>query len=498
MLRLLTTERLFLIIFFISVSAAIQGYVPDIYLHLTTGKHILATGELSHTDPFSFTRYGEPWVMHEWLFQVFIYLLNEKFGVIALQVISGAILTTTLYINKVNCRLVGASDVTAWISTIILFVTWLFFVGSRPHIFTYLFFTLSLFFILLHRHKGRTKPLYLIPLMMVPWVNIHGGFIIGLVLVGYITLLSFIEDYVTTRRWKIPRHLTIALILSLGTSLLSPYGMEQLFFPFQLMDQWVMTFVPEWMPPDFSEWNYMLYAVISVIFVITSLWSRDKRAWFGLALALPFIAASFNSVRHIPLAAFIISPYLAVTLHAMAQRHVASKERLKLYKSDTSVSGMATMARSDLGIIENILNGIVLLCFCTAFYLAYPMIHAQKTQAFVKLFPVGATEYLIANNLQGRMFTSMQYSDYILFHRYPEQKLFYDVRLETYGKELSSDYIKMVYAHEGWEALFKKHRIDYVVIDKTGVAHSAFARNPYFKVLYEDEYSIIYSREEHD
>jgi hypothetical protein len=91
------------------------------------------------------------------------------------------------------------------------------------------------------------------------------------------------------------------------------------------------------------------------------------------------------------------------------------------------------------------------------------------------------------------MFTSMQYSNYILFHRYPEQKLFYDVRLETYGKALSFDYMRMVYAQDGWEELFEKHLIDYIVIEKAGVAYPKFVSNPDLITLYEDKYSVVLS-----
>jgi len=43
---------------------------PDLWWHLRTGQWIVETGTVPHTDPFSFTRAGQPWVSHEWLSEV--------------------------------------------------------------------------------------------------------------------------------------------------------------------------------------------------------------------------------------------------------------------------------------------------------------------------------------------------------------------------------------------------------------------------------------------
>jgi hypothetical protein len=341
LLQTLTTERLLLFIVFLAACITIQGYVPDVYLHLTTGRHILETETLSHTDPFSFTRQGEPWVMHEWLYQITLYRIHEWFGVIGLQIVGAGLLTAILYINKKNCTLVGATTVTGWFSTIALFLTWMLFIGTRPHILTYLFFTLTLFLILLHRHRGTIKSLYVIPCIMVLWVNSHGGFIIGIILLGYFTLLSFFENHVTTRQWRLSTHLFNSFALTLIASLINPYGVEQLLFPFQLMEQWVMEYVPEWMPPDVTDWHYTLYTIIVLSFAATSVWPNNRKHWFGLALALPFILISFKAVRHVPIAAFIISPYLAATLTSLIRRYFSNHSRKTTHLS-ANVSKITT------------------------------------------------------------------------------------------------------------------------------------------------------------
>lgn len=487
LISLLTTERLLLLLFFITTSIVVDAYGPDVYLHLTAGQYIFDTGALPHTDIFSYTRPGEPWIMHEWLFQIIIHLTHDLFGAYGIQILSGLIITAVVYFTKQNCKLVGASDIAAWLATISLFATWLFFVTSRPQNFTYLFFVLTLYFLLLHQKKGQTKPLYFIPLIMIFWVNSHGGFIVGIVLVGYFSLISLIGDHLASGKLKIDKDLLRTLVLTIIASLINPYGAEQLLFPFQLMDEWVMKGSPEWMPPDYTLWNYQLYLLILAFFTLSFFPTRDKRKTLGFVFALPFIVASLDAVRHIPIAAFVIAPYLGANLTGLI-----TKLQSYLKKGELAAT-VAPAPNKELGIIENIFNWLLLCIFIVALYYAMPMISAQKEYRFNNLFPVGATEFLIDNNIQGRMFTLIQYSNYILYHRYPEQKLFYDVRLETYGKDLTMDYVKMANAIDDWESLYKHHNIDYVVLCKAKNPYAKFTSNKDFSILYEDEYSLVLS-----
>ena len=476
-MAILTTERLFLFLLFIAATISLSGYDPDVYLHLTTGRHLLSTGELPHIDVFSFTRQGEPWVMHEWLYQIFLYSLHQAFGATGLKIFGAAILTAILYFNKKNCEIVKAWNFAAWVTTLILFIAWIKFIGLRPHIITFLFFVLTLRFILLYRYQQQHRALYLIPVMMLLWVNSHGGFIIGIVLLGYMTLLTLIENRLNDKRP--PWHLMKVLLLTVLASAVNPYGLEQLLFPFQLIEQWIMEYVTEWQSPSLSEWNIIIYLLIIGAFVLMSpLIPRNDRR-FQLLFVTPFILASFEAVRHLPLAAFIIAPFFAAQLTRLISARSQSRQH-------------AGVLRTELGKTEYVLNWLVLLAFCVTLYWIYPALNKQASNTFNKRFPTGATQYLIEHNIRGRMFTTLEYSDYILFHRYPEQKVFYDVRFEIYGEEIARDYLRMLNAAEGWQQLFKKYAIAFSVIDKSKPIYGAIAKDSDFMLLYEDAHSAIF------
>jgi len=478
MLTFLTTERLLVAILVISSLLGISGYSSDVFMHLVTGRHILTITGLPTGDPFSFTNPGEGWVMHEWFYQLVLYLLFDAFGMAGLKIVGTGLLVATLYFNKKNCQTLGASLIVAWATTIGLLVTWNQFIGVRPQAITYFFFVLYLNSVLRYRYLHDIKGLYLLPLLMLVWVNSHGGFMAGIVLLAYMLLLHVIETRLTGNGWHLDRPLLVTLIVTTAVSLINPNGYEQLMFPFQLVDQWAIRYVTEWQAPRFTEWPYAIYLVVVSIFLMSSLFWVNKERWYRLALTLPFIVASLQAVRHIPLADFVFAPYLATQIEDMV-----AAWKVRMTPGET---------RRELGRVEYLFNWAVLACYGVAVAALYPVYSAATQADIARRFPIGATNYLIENNVHGRLFAPMEYSSYILFTRYPEQKVFYDVRIDRYGAAISKHYMIMVNALDGWQNLFKYYAIDYVVLDKSKPLYTAISSEHRFSLSYEDATSAVF------
>lgn len=486
--ELLTIERLLVFSIFLSLFIAVRPYNPDVYLHLTTGRYIFEHGELPQFDIFSYTKYGEQWILHEWLYQLLIYIVNNAFGATGLQAFASILITSTLIVTKRSCELLGSSVLVSWMTAIALFLAWLPFISTRPQIITYLFLSFSLHAYLQYRLKGSSKALYTLPPIMLLWVNSHGGFLIGIILLGYAVFFDSIEKLFYERRWHLPNTLLYILALTLIASIANPNGIHQLLFPFQLMDQWMMNYIGEWRSPDFSRWNYALYAILIAILIFTSFALRQGKPKVSILFVTPFILASFDSVRHIPIAAIIVTPFLAYNITILTTRLKRGPRRVT---PTTKVNQSTQATNNNLGVTENILNWMLLCCLAITFIFSAPKINNMKQQTYEASTPIGATKYLIESNIQGRMFTPIIFSDYILYHRYPEQKLFYDVRAEIYGKDLSRDYMKMVYAQDNWLDLFRKHKIDYVVLWKKQLAYNDYIDSGHFHSIYADKYSNI-------
>ena len=158
----------------------------DLWLHLGAGKFITQNVFVPNQDVFSCTIAGHPWLNHEWLFQILVYNIYSLFGfdgLIDLQVfIAVAIFASLLFLgyNK---------DQQLW-QILVLLLTLLVFqtrFTNRPDLFSILFFVI--YFAVLAVHFERATSVFLLVVLQMLWVNIHGFFIFGPLLV-FIFLIS--------------------------------------------------------------------------------------------------------------------------------------------------------------------------------------------------------------------------------------------------------------------------------------------------------------------
>src|SRR3954454_10256615 len=158
----------------------------DWWWHLRVGQDIWQHRAIPAVDTYSFTRAGQPFVVHEWLFELLNYLVYRAFTYRGLVVLMAVIVLATYTLHYLLLRALGTGRVLAG-----ALVTWtlvLSFMGitMRPHLFSALFLSLELWCLYLYR-GGQRRAIWLLPPLMVLWVNLHGAWIMGL---G--TLLLFI------------------------------------------------------------------------------------------------------------------------------------------------------------------------------------------------------------------------------------------------------------------------------------------------------------------
>ncbi|MES2327516.1 MAG: hypothetical protein V4499_09335, partial [Pseudomonadota bacterium] len=148
----------------------------DVSWHIATGQWILDHRAIPHTDPFSFTWFGKPWVPIEWLSEVIYasaYRLAGYAGVAALVTAALMALHAIVYLNA-----------SRWVRAALLPIVAMDFVlipmlSARPHVLTWPLLGLWTLLMLRAREQDRPPPLYAAGLMIL-WANLHGGFVFGL------------------------------------------------------------------------------------------------------------------------------------------------------------------------------------------------------------------------------------------------------------------------------------------------------------------------------
>jgi hypothetical protein len=155
---------------------------PDLWWHLRTGQWIVETGHVPHSDPFSFTRAGYPWVAQEWLSEVVFYELWKHGGAAALIVFSAIITTAGFMLLYLRCPGGRPWAAAATVLGALAFASgpsW----SARPQMFTFTLASLLLW--LLERgtergtEKARPRLLFWIPPLFLLWLNLHAGFALG-------------------------------------------------------------------------------------------------------------------------------------------------------------------------------------------------------------------------------------------------------------------------------------------------------------------------------
>jgi hypothetical protein len=223
-------RTLLVVVVFLSIFAydLAQPTDFDFWWHLRTGQLIAESGAVPRVDPFSFTAAGRPWVAHEWLWELGVFHLYRLGGYRAVVLLSALIVTLTYVVLYRLLRHLGANEIVA--AALVLWAAFLVLpnLGARPREFTVFFF--AVFLDRLYRHlAGESAKLWLLPLLMPLWTNLHGGFVFGLGLLGLVATSETIAWL--TGRAPAPRQVWAVTLASILAASLHPLGPRVLLYP---------------------------------------------------------------------------------------------------------------------------------------------------------------------------------------------------------------------------------------------------------------------------
>jgi len=312
----------------IVVAATMAGAVLGIFKiantsvgwHLASGRWILENRSFLHSDPFSFTSGGAPWIDHEWLFQIGVALIDSLGGGSALVVMRAIVVAALALLLLVVSIRSGLSPAVA------LFLALLSVAGARSRFFlrpelVTLVVVPAVVWLFLRREQARSY-LWLAPLaaMTVIGANAHGGVLVVPLLLAGILAAEVAQDLLT-RQWQ-PRTV-ITGVAGVATAtlalLVNPYGWHLYWVPFRLAHLVDQAHIPnpEWISPSPTQ-SPVLYLTIAVAAVFLVLRERRAARW------VLFVMAAVLALRHIrnvglffvllPLA---VAPALA-TWHALS------------------------------------------------------------------------------------------------------------------------------------------------------------------------------------
>ena len=472
---------------FLSFSAG-KGLLNDgdTGYHIRAGEYIIETLSIPKQDIFSFLSPPLPWTAHEWLSEVIMATIHRVFG------LSGIVIFFSFIISLVYCLLFKIIKtkkdniiLTVFIVLLVLAasqVHWL----ARPHIFSLVL--MVLWYYLLDKYQYEQKNyLYLLPPMMLLWVNLHGGFLAGFILIG-IYLFSNVVNFITSKGAsrdiykKRARLFGLITVVCLFVSLINPFGYHILLFPFNLVSNtFIMDHVGEFMSPNFHEptpFKYLLLLMV-VIFAI----SKVKINLIEILLILMFTNMSLYSVRYIPLFSIIVAPILLRQFRPILEQSGGRFAKFLKKRSD-SISATDASARGYLWPVAAVVLVVIL---ATAGKIDFKF--NEKTK------PVAAVEFLKKENLQGNMFDNDEFGDYIIYAAWPKYKVFVDGRSDMYGVDILKEYLKLVRVKPGWEEVLKKYNFSWIIYNANSTLSVVLMERNDWKLIYADKVANIFVKD---
>jgi len=482
--------------------------------HIRTGQQILATHTVPHLDPFSSTMQGKPWFAWEWLYDLVVGQLEASLGLNGVVWFSAVMIAAVFAATFRLMILRGTSLCIALLLYLLAVCASTIHFLARPHLLSWLF-TLVWFYILdsLEREspdaRGRRPKLWLLPLLMLVWINVHGGFLVGFVLLALFWLAA-VWDWFRTKASRIEeallkisaarraRALLWAGLLSVAASLINPYGWKLHAHVYSyLSNRFLMDHIDEFRSPDFHGVAQKCFLILLLI-TLASLAGRGRELRMSQVLTLLFaVYAGLYATRNIPISslliAMVVGPLLSRSSNAAAQITTAPARPLTFFQR---------MSAIEAGLRGHLWPVVAIIL---TFGIAANGGHAGSSQFMdahfgPKRMPVAAVnylekDYLEQHELKGPVLAPDYWGGYLIYRLYPKTLVVVDDRHDLYGAEFFKSYLKLIQAEPGWDDFLRTHHAECVLLPVDAPLSSLLVKTADWKAIYRDEVAIAFVRE---
>jgi hypothetical protein len=445
----------------------------DFWWHVATGRLIVAQGAIPTIDSFSYTRLGEPFYNQGWLAQLLMYGLYQLGGIALISIVQ-ALVIALAYGLLLRLCLHRTGQVQLSVGLLLLttlplsFDNWL----VRPQSYAFPLFVGFLTILTEYRLGGKNR-LWLLPLLMALWVNLHGSFVLGGVLIAITLAAEWLKRRIAawreTASWASqpigapedvlsrpePRRLPPLLPLLLWGAatalvvLLNPRGLAVLGYVRNLLGTSAVTrLVTEWAPPTIRDPGGIIFFLFLLLCIGVLTCARRRPDLTDMLLFVAFLWNALGASRNIVWFGLVAMPLVVVQAATLL-----------------APSKQASGARG-----SPILNAVLIGMLGLMLVIALPWIkpHLDLPPSVGALLsadtPENAVNYLRAQPDRPRhLFHSEAYGSYLIWAA-PEQPVFIDTRIELYPFEQWRDYINLSQGNNV-ASLLQKYDIDGLLLD---------------------------------
>jgi len=479
---------------------------PDFWWHLKTGEWIVEHRGLPEEDPFSFaTLQKDPYTSIDrvrfiltqyWLAQAIMYKVYSLFGFPGISIFRSLILTITILIIILILRYHSVQMVFILPLIAGAILTLRTFTGERPQLFSFLFSALLLYFLerIKNTYRGEQKdfhppPRYLpftIPILMILWANIHGGYLYGIVIIliylvsGWIEILIQRYKYKSDTRIRPHTFFTIVGIISILSTLINPNKYLGLIYTFHdpssiFYFQSIMEMIPTYrLYTELPIYSGML--ILTTLAIGIDIVRQRKVDIYYLLLFLFNALFSLSAVRYVPFfiisGSFLLGRYLNMILPLKIIEKKRPLEITLLVMIFIGISAFSVFKQK--------------ITIDTIF----------MTGVDQNRYPHFAVKFL-RNLPPRRIFNAYGWGGYLIWNLYPKYKVFIDGRnlnheiFLQYSEVMSADRSERYAGRPKWKAILDGYQIDYVLLCPAREGPGGL--NIVFELINDKDWHLIYA-----
>lgn len=438
---------LFLVFIFFYATMPIAD--PDFWWHLKTGEIMAQNGGLLQSDPFTFSGDGdvssrEALILKGyWLWELAaygLYSVSGFYGIFLLNFLTVGAMVGVVF-QQMRRQNVGYA-LTVLLMTLGFSLLRDIYPLERPQVISFLMAVVLVGFIARVRDGGQLG--WTLPVLMLLWANLHGGFV-----VGDLILVCFAAGAIIEYRHDLQRlrPLLLWVGVSIGASFINPNGVLAFVEIFSFQNSALMTGVSEyqstWINVQNGRWFIAVLWLLIILYGI-GVWSTRRFYWPEMMVALFLAFFSVAYMRNVGFFAVAMLPLIGFHL-----------QQGKLFGSRRIAAPLT-----------------YLMVFISAFVLLWQTNEhwaKRKNEGIVNsYYPAESSRFILNSGLQGRMLNSYNFGGYQLWRFYPQHQVFIDGRgldpaVYSDWKLMVSASLSEVGERKEFEVLLDRYGIDYVV-----------------------------------
>ncbi len=331
---------------------------------------------------------------------------------------------------------------------------------------------------------GQSRAWWVFPLLMLLWVNVHGMFLLG-VLIWLAYIAGDIIDQGIRHWWKSKesRLLFTAGFISIPVTCLSPSGPGIWKSILDLgSNGYITSRIPEYMPANFhlpGTWPFILLLAL----LITGLGLNTKRLpGSSIFMSAGFAMLALYSSRMIPIFSIVTAPIAARAVSSWLQ---AERSHTRFVKMEAFIQNMETQSGGAIWVAVTAIT-------VTGLFVSGVTIDPQhKGNVFdTQMFPVEAVKWLKAHPQNGQMLNEFDWGGYILLETWPAYQIFMDGHTHIYGEALTREYEQVITTSQGWGSVLEKYQIVWAILPSSSTLANVLSSQGW-EMLYNDKTATI-------